>query len=266
MPGAPSPDARDPIGPRARADRVAGVGTTGRIEHSSSTWRQPMPPAPSAPRAAVLDRVAERIHALGLRRVRVGVDGRTGAGKTTFGHELARRLADAGRVVLRASLDDFKRPWREAHRYDRMTAAGYYANAWDTEAVRRLLLDPAAPGGSRLVALCSIDPLTQIDHSQTRVEMPPDGVLVVDGVFACRPELFRSWDLRIWLEIDRELSLRRGIARDADMEGGADKAHDLHRRRYVPADTIYIDEVDPASLAEVVVDNADVDRPRLIRG
>ena len=106
------------------------------------------------------------------------------------------------------SLDDFKRPWRESHRYDRLSGEGYYRNVFDPEAVHRLLLDPAAPDGDGAVSLCSIDPLTQLDHAATRTTMPMDGVLLVDGVFACRPELDVCWDLRIWVDIAPELSVQ----------------------------------------------------------
>ena len=75
-----------------------------------------------------------------------------------------------------------------------------------------MLLEPATPTGSGRVVLCSIDPLTQIDHSGTTVEMPDDGVLIVDGVFALRPALNSYWDLRVWLHIDPELICRRSMA------------------------------------------------------
>ena len=72
-----------------------------------------MPPPAGTARAAVLDHIEAAVLALGDRRVRVAIDGRTAAGKTSLGHELAQRLAERGRVTMRASLDDFKRPWRE---------------------------------------------------------------------------------------------------------------------------------------------------------
>jgi uridine kinase len=128
------------------------------------------------------------------------------------------------------------------------------------------LLDPAAPEGSGRVALCSIDPLTQIDHSATLADLPTNGGLIVDGVFAFRPQFDPCGDLRIWVHIDPELSVRRGMARDAGMYGGAEQAEGVHRDRYLAAETIYIDELDPMTLAEVVVDNTDFDRPLLIRG
>ena len=235
------------------------------VEFSVSTWQQPMPPAPSAERALVLDRLVEMIDSLGDHRLRVAIDGLTAAGKTSLGHEFARGLSRRGRPVFRASLDDFKRPWSERHLYDRESGEGYYRNAFDREAACRLLLDPSGPTADGLVALCSIDPITQIDHSAVKSPMPPNGVLIVDGVFAYRPEINGYWDLRIWLEIDSELSVGRGMERDREMEGNAAQAEALHRDRYLVGELLYIDEVDPRSFVEVIVDNTDFDSPRLLR-
>jgi hypothetical protein len=125
----------------------------------------------------------------GYGRLRVGIDGLTASGKTSFGHELAEWISDAGRAVLRASLDDFKKPWRDRHLYDRESGEGYYRNAFDYAAVTQLLLEPAGDAGSGNCVLCSIDPLTQVDHSAVITPAAPDAVLVVDGVFAFRSEI-----------------------------------------------------------------------------
>lgn len=52
-----------------------------------------------------------------------------------------------GRGGWRASLDDFKHPWRNAreHGYDRVSGEGYYRNACDFGSARDLLLQPAVP-------------------------------------------------------------------------------------------------------------------------
>jgi uridine kinase len=216
-------------------------------------------------RARVLDRLVEMIDSLGPHRLRVAIDGFTAAGKTSLGHELARGLSRCGRPVFRASLDDFKRPWKERHLYDRLSGEGYYRNAFDRDAACRLLLDPSDPTADGLVALCSIDPITQIDHSAAKSAMPANGVLVVDGVFAYRPEINAYWDLRVWVDIDAELSVSRGIERDRELEGGADEAEALHRDRYLVGELLYVDEVDPRSFVEVIVDNTDFDNPRVVR-
>lgn len=231
---------------------------------SVSTWQQPLPAAASAQRSALVADVAERVLARGDGRLRVGIDGLPAAGKTTFGHELAQRISGRGRPVLRASLDDFKKPWRDRHLYDRESGEGYYRNAFDYETVVRLLLQPASPDGSGACVLCSIDPLTQREHRDVVTRAAADAVLIVDGVFAFRPQINDFWDFRIWLDVDEQTSVRRGTHRDQTWAGA--EAEAVHRDRYLIAERLYLAEVDPLRLADVVIDNAVFDRPRVVRG
>jgi uridine kinase len=197
-------------------------------------------------RTNLIEGIAESISQLSSLRLRVAIDGRTGAGKTCFAHELADAMRLLGRPTLRASLDDFKNPWREARAlgYDRLSGEGYYRNAYDFRSATELLLAPAGTDGSGQVVLCAHDPLTGEDHRSAIVTAPTDSILIVDSVFAFRPEYNPYWDYRIGLEVDAELSLRRGIQRDADMEG-MEEAKRLHRDRYQVAEAIYLGEVDP---------------------
>lgn len=234
---------------------------------SVSTWRQDMPSFTSLARQELIDDLALRVLDIGPERLRVAVDGYTASGKTSFAHELAEVIRAQGRPTLRASFDDFKKPWSDAREkgYDRTSGEGYYRNAPDFESARRLLLEPAGPLGSGTVALCGHDPLTGIDHRHVTVSAPPDAVLIVDSVFAMRPEYDEFWDFRIWLDVPAELSLERGIDRDAESEGRA-AAELLHRDRYHESERIYVAEVDPVPKADAVVDNADFASPSLIRG
>lgn len=215
-------------------------------------------------RSEVLEQLAAHIDSLNAGRLRVAIDGRTAAGKTSFAHELAAALRGRGRSTVRAGLDDFKRPWRDRHLYDRTSGAGYYRNAQDQDAVLDLLLRPAGPDADGRVALCSIDPLTQQDHRDVTVDIPPDAVLLVDGVFALRPAYAPYWDLTIWLEVDEETSLFCGVDRDQTREG-REQAARLHAERYAASEQIYIAEVDPAATADVVVDNIRLPIPNIIR-
>jgi uridine kinase len=224
-----------------------------------------MPPSASAERTALIATVAGRIAELGPGRLRVAVDGLTGAGKTSFGHELAAMLRAIGRPTMRASFDDFKHPWRHAreHGYDRVSGEGYYRNAYDFRSARDLLLCPAGPTGTGLVALCAFDPLTGEDHRDLTVSAPPGAVLVVDSVFAFRPEYDDCWEYRIWLDVDAETALRRGIARDSAAEGEQEAAR-VHRDRYHAAEAIYLAEVRPHAKADVIIDNRDFTRSAII--
>lgn len=210
----------------------------------------------------LVEGIAERILALGQGRLLVGVDGSTAAGKTSFGHELAERVSAAGRPVLRTTLDDFKKPWRDRHLYDRESGEGYYRNAYDYEAVKRLLLDPCRSPEATTCALCSIDPLTQQDHSSDVTQLGADTVLIVDGVFAFRPEIDDYWDFRIWLQVDEDLSVQRGAERDRNWAGS--EAESIHRNRYLVAERIYRQEVDPLPRMDVVIDNSVFARPQIV--
>lgn len=233
---------------------------------SVSSWKQPMPEPSSSIRNALFDELSRRIVAIGPTRLRVVVDGYTASGKTSFGHELAAAIRQRGRPTMRASLDDFKKPWGEAREkgYDRLSGEGYYRNAPDFESARNLLLEPAGPQGSGAVALCALDPLTGEDHRGVTVAAPRDAVLIVDAVFAMRPEYDDLWDFRVWLDVPPEVALARGIARDADLEGW-DEAERVHRDRYHVAVQIYIEEVGPRAKADAIVDNTDLASPRVVR-
>lgn len=226
---------------------------------SVSTWQQSVPLPASEERTALIATVADMVAALGPGALRVAVDGLTGAGKTSFGHELAAALRAAGRATMRASMDDFRYPWRRAreHGYDRVSGEGYYRNAYDFGAARDLLLGPAGPSGSGEVVLCGHDPLTGVDHRDKKISAPRGAILIVDSVFAFRPEYNDCWEYRIWLDVDPE------TARDSAAEGGEEAAR-LHRDRYHAAEMIYLAEIDPPSRADIIIDNRDFKRPRIL--
>lgn len=232
---------------------------------SVSTWNQRVPPFSSDRRTRLIEELAKRIVALAPTRLRIAVDGLTASGKTSFAHELAASIRRYGRPTMRATFDDFKKPWSDAadKGYDRTSGEGYYRNAPDFVSARNLLLKPAGAEGSGTVVLCGHDPLTGVDHRDITIDAPDDGVLIVDSVFAMRPEYNEFWDLRIWIDVAPELSLRRGIRRDSGTEG-REEAERLHQDRYHASEQIYLDEVDPKSMADVIVDNSDFAHPFVV--
>jgi len=225
-----------------------------------------MPGAISPVRSALLDELAALVSAIRPGRTRIVVDGLTGSGKTTFANELGTAIRNLDRPTLRATFDDFKKPWRDARDrgYDRVSGEGYYRNAPDFDSAIDMLIEPAGPAGSGVVSLCAHDPLTGADLRHVTIEAPPTAVLIVDSVFGMRPEYDSYWDLRIWLEVPVAVALARGVERDAETEGRAE-AERLHRERYHAAERIYLEEVDPRRRADVIVDNSDLGSPMLLR-
>ena len=178
--------------------------------------------------------------------VRVAVDGRTASGKTTLANELAAAVKRTGRPLIRTSVDGFHNPRAVRYRLGRMSPEGYYRDARDLGAVRRLLLDPLGPGGDRLYRTEAFDLERDEPVEQEARRASSNAVLVVDGTFLQRPELGGCWDYVIFVDVPQAVAIRRGAVRDAQLLGGEESARAAHRGRYQGAFTIYETECNPS--------------------
>ena len=80
-----------------------------------------------------------------------------------------------------------------------------------------------------------------------------EGTVIADGIFIHTPEIRDVWDLSVWLDVDRATARARALTRDASWMEDAVSRYD---RRYGPAEDRYLEEIDPASLADIVVNTA----------
>lgn len=217
--------------------------------------------AVSEKRTGLLAHLAQRIVALpAATPSRVAVDGVDGAGKTMFADELAAAVRAAGRPVVRASVDGFHHPRAIRHRRGRTSPQGYYADSYDYDELRRALLDPLEPGGSRRVRTAVFDHRTDRAVFRPPEMVPTDGVVVVDGIFLHRSGLCRYWHFSILLDVDVTVSVARCAARDGTPPNVADPAN----ARYVEGQRLYFDDADPRLRASVVVDNTDLAQPFVV--
>lgn len=196
------------------------------------------------------------------RPVRVAVDGVDGAGKTTFADELAAVLRADGRHVLRASVDGFHRPAAQRYRRGRRSPEGFFHDAFDLDALRRVLLDPLGPDatGPRRVRTSVHDLTTDTDPGTPWREVPAATLLLVDGVFLHRDELVGTWDTSVWLEVPFAETYARMAVRDGCPPDPLDPAN----ARYRQGQLLYLAACSPADRAALVVDNTDLDAPRVL--
>ena len=186
----------------------------------------------------------------------VAVDGADGAGKTVLADDLAPLVPGS----VRASLDDFHHPRAFRHAQGR-TGATVWERTFDLAAVRRELLDPWRRGSGSTYRRRWHDLRTDGRVDAPTHVVPQDGVLLVDGVFAQRPELADAWDLVIWVHADDDVRLARMAARD----GVPDDPDHPDQRRYLDAQAIYREQCAPEESADVVLDNTDPESLRVVR-
>ncbi|SHN72999.1 uridine kinase [Geodermatophilus obscurus] len=90
-------------------------------------------------------------------------------------------------------------------------------------------------------------------------------MLVVDRVFVLRPELRPFRQLSVYLRVPEEVTLARALVRDLARYGSAAEVEHRYRARYLPGQALYRAEADPVRAADVLVDNRDPARPRMLR-
>jgi uridine kinase len=87
---------------------------------------------------------------------------------------------------------------------------------------------------------------------------------LIVSVFLCRPELNDLWDVRVFVDVDPEESVRRGILRDQAWMGSEEEARRRYLQRYLPGEQLYLRAVQPLGYADAIVDNHDPVHPRLM--
>ncbi len=165
--------------------------------------------------------------------------------------------------MVRATIDGFHRPRAERHRRGPSSPEGYYRDSFDHDALRRELLAPLGPGGSRLYRTRVFDDRSDEAIDEPRKTAPANAVLLFDGVFLLRRELNDLWDFRVLVEVEPDEALRRAHIRDEDLFGSPDEALRRYRNRYAPGQQLYFDEVDPGALADVVFENTEFSSPTI---
>jgi len=215
-------------------------------------------------RAALVERLARYVEAVERPHpVRVAIDGPDAAGKTTLADEIASELRARGRSVIRASIDGFHRPRAERYRRGELSPEGYYHDSFDYRALRRTLLDPLGPGGSREYRRAVFDFRADSPLSGAAAMAPDDAVLLFDGVFLLRPELVSRRDLCVFVSVGVEEGLRRALARDRALFGSRGEVERRYRGRYIPGQHLYLTAARPTDVADLVVDNDDPACPKL---
>jgi hypothetical protein len=192
--------------------------------------------------AVLAEELTERIDALTeRRRIAVAVDGAAGATETTgLADALVDPLRLRGRAALRVSARDFLRPASLRFEHGRTDPDARYTDWLDLGALRREVLDPLGETGSGEVLPSLWDAERDRATRAERVPLPEGGVVLLDGELLLGAGLAFDLAVHLWLS---PAALRRRVP-DAWA---------------VPAYERYEAEVDPSSLADVVVR---VDDPR----
>lgn len=218
----------------------------------------------SSQRHDVLLELARRILALDhTHPVKVAIDGGSASGKTTLADELEQMLIPSGREIIRASIDGFHNP-RQVRYQHGSTPFHYFRDSFDYRSLQNCLIEPFRKGGTRTYKTAVYDFRTESAVMQSPRVADTNAILLIDGVFLLRDELFDSWDFRIYLDVSFSEMLDRAIKRDADHFGSEGEVVRKYMTRYIPGQRSYIEHHRPYDRADVIIDNNDPSSPHLV--
>ncbi|MFG1659758.1 uridine kinase [Micromonospora chersina] len=180
-------------------------------------------------------------------RLRVAVDGPPAAEPDALAAALVDPLRAAGRPVLHVRAADFLRPASIRLEHGRTNPDAYYEGWVDEAGLRREVLDPAGPDGSGRLLPSLWDAAADRASRAPYVDLPPGGVVLVSGALLLGGGL--PFDVAVHLVLS---------------PAALDRRTDPELRWTLPAFARYVDEVDPASFADVVVRADDPRRPALV--
>jgi uridine kinase len=181
-------------------------------------------------------RVIQSKHTAGTTTF-IGIDGCGGAGKTT----LAENLKKLDPTISIIHMDEFDMPFSQ--RLDLPPVKKPIGADSDWKRLAGEVLIPLREGKNADFETYSWD----LDRMHGRKIIRPFGIVVVEGVYATRQELADFYSLKIWIDVPKEVRLKRGLARDGE------EARDRWLFDWMPMEDRYVKVQKPHLRADIVL-------------
>lgn len=192
----------------------------------------------------------------------VGINGIDTSGKTIFTKELDRYLSNVGFKTQTISIDEFHNPSQIRNR-DNDPITSYINNAFDIAKIEDQIMRPIASEGILDKELMLLDLEEDKFINKKRYIVDKDTIVLFEGVLLYREPLNKYFDLRIFIHISIDELLRRAQKRDSILFG--DAVVERYIRKYIPIQKLYIEEHNPKSISDIVIDNEDYLNPEIIK-
>lgn len=180
----------------------------------------------------------------------VGIDGGTGAGKSTLADSLQCQLKKLGLTIITLHIDDFIH--KKSIRYDNSKEEWFcfYNLQWRYDYLTNEMLVPAK-ANQNLNKNIEIYNKQIDEYKKISLIAKTPYVVILEGIFLQRVELKKFLDYTIFIDVPREERLKRVLCRDTYI-GNEREIIDKYERRYFPAEDYYLKEYNPIKIADLV--------------
>lgn len=190
----------------------------------------------------------------------VAFDGVDTSGKTTLADNIHTFLKSKNIDSIRISIDKFHNSKKIRISKGEYSPEGFFYDSFNYVQVINLIINPVKNGLSSIVN--GIYDYRIEDKIQTNViNLTNDSIILFDGIFMNRNELYQYWDLSIFLDITFDTVKKRAVKRDIKLFGSEEEVLNKYTKRYIPGEELYIKLCNPKNRASIVVDNNDWENP-----
>jgi len=212
----------------------------------------------------ILQKVAKKI--LSIKKdspLLVGVNGVDAAGKTIFAKDLSDQLRQLSqRQIIEASIDGFHNPKSIRYKKGKNSPEGFYLDSFNNKSLQNLLLKPLSSGNLKYKSAI-FDWKTSSELTLQTEIAQKSSILIMEGIFLFRPELVDYWDMKIFIDVDFNITAERGIKRDMeyDINNSETEIMNKYKHRYIPGQEMYFKESQPKNIADIIINNNDFEAP-----
>ncbi len=195
----------------------------------------------------------------------IGIDGVDTSGKTTLADIIAEELSKEPNIrTIRISIDKFHNPKEIRMRQGSLSPKGYFEDSFNYDVIINQVLQPIKKGKENIL-LGIYDYRFENEIEKVSIKIDNNSVVLFDGVFLLRDELYPYWDLSVFLEVDFTEVIKRALKRDITLFGSDKEVLNRYENRYIPGQQLYINTSHPQNKANIVIDNNDYNNPKIIK-
>lgn len=170
----------------------------------------------------------------------VCIDGPDCSGKSTLSKDLSSRLMLNYKTIL-IHYDDYLNPVELRGATDKFQMEDFYNNYFSEAALKNSVLIP-------------------VQHLNQEMRISVETIIIIEGLFLCKNEMYKLYDLVIRIEMDNEKMLSRALKRDVGILGTAEWVYKHYTLQCIPAQNYYRKHVKPEQYCDIFIRVLEDDR------
>ena len=185
------------------------------------------------------------------KTILVGIDGLGGSGKSTISEVIKELLIKEGINTVLLHIDDFIHPRTVRYNNNFEEWECYSYLQWRYDYLIKEVIKPIKKGRS-VSGEIEIYDKENDSYIMQRIDVPLGSVVIIEGVFLQRKELFGIFDYVVYIDVSEQERLERVIKRDKYI-GDESEIKEKYENRYFPAERNYINTYSPHDKADIVI-------------